>query len=292
VVDDESESYLPAYSPIEYVQAMADSLQTGSRSKLVLMIHPHQYTPNLLERLKHPAVGMIRLCIPLQKVDQTVPLIQELKEQGLTVSANLIRASHAMPEDILAFTKKVEAAGADYMYLADSNGAMLPSLVYSLYDELHKNSGIKLGFHPHDNLHLASANALEAMRAGATIIDGSIYGFGKGAGNLCIESFVACLKRMGQAGNRDLGKLIATSKQAYQHFIEQVDGESYFIGEEGILTGYHNLNLDVQDHMEEMAKQNGMSLLELLLKLENQSWIDRANIVLQGNATEKSPVAI
>ncbi|MBL0386364.1 hypothetical protein JJB07_06860 [Tumebacillus sp. ITR2] len=290
-VVDEHDSYIPAYSPMEYIEELAQSLQPGSRTKLVLMIHPHQYTPNMLERMKHPAVGMIRLCIPLQKVDATLPLIQELKANGLSVSANLIRASHATLEEILAFTKKVEEAGADYMYLADSNGAMLPAHVRSLYEGLSANSDLKLGFHPHNNLHLASANALEAMTAGAHILDASMYGFGKGAGNLCIESFVACLKRMGLAGNYNLGKLISTSKAAYELFIEAVDGESYFIEEEGILTGYHNLNLDVQDRMEEMAKHKGTSLLDLLLTLENQSWIDRANMVLTNQETEKRTVS-
>jgi 4-hydroxy 2-oxovalerate aldolase len=286
VSDDMEDNYLPAYSPDEYIQAMADAIAPGSRSQLVLMLHPHQYGAHMLSRMQHPAVGMIRLCIPLAKVNQTVPLIRELKENGLVVSANLIRASHATTPEVLAFTRTVSEAGADYMYLADSNGAMLPQQVYELYAELHEASDIKLGFHPHDNLHLASANALESLRAGVAIMDGSIYGFGKGAGNLCIESFVACLKRMGLAGTRDLGKLIATSKAAYQNFIAPIDGEAYFIGEEGILTGYHNLNLDVQDRMESMAKGNGISLFDLLLTLENQSWVDRAQMILTETQTQ------
>jgi 4-hydroxy 2-oxovalerate aldolase len=292
VAESNTEAYLASYSPIEYINILANSIAPGSKSQLVLMLHPSNYNGRLLTRMLHPAVGMVRLCIPMTKVDQSVSLIKELKNNGLSVSANLIRASHASIAEILVFLEKIESAGADFMYLADSNGAMLPSEVYKVYSIMRKHSGLILGFHPHNNLHLAPANALEAIRAGASIIDGSIYGFGKGAGNLCIESFVACMKRVGIKGSHDLGTLIGTSNRAYKQFIAPIDGGSYFIEEEGILTGYHNLNLDMQDQLEKMAKSKDMSLLELLVVIEKQTWVDRAQMVLHHQTREDSPSLI
>jgi len=56
---------------------------------------------------------------------------------------------------------------------------------------------LKVGFHPHNNLQMGLANALEAINSGIHIIDGTIYGMGRGAGNLPIESLVSYLQIQG-----------------------------------------------------------------------------------------------
>jgi 4-hydroxy 2-oxovalerate aldolase len=55
-----------------------------------------------------------------------------------------------------------------------------------------------IGFHPHNNLQMSFANALEAMRVGASFVDATIYGMGRGSGNLPIEILLSYLHKNGE----------------------------------------------------------------------------------------------
>jgi len=59
-------------------------------------------------------------------------------------------------------------------------------------------SGVTVAFHPHNSLQLAFANTLEAIRLGVHIVDGSIYGMGRGSGNLPTEVLIAYLGLQGR----------------------------------------------------------------------------------------------
>jgi 4-hydroxy 2-oxovalerate aldolase len=56
-------------------------------------------------------------------------------------------------------------------------------------------AGFRVGFHPHNNIQMAFANTVEAIRTGVHIIDSSIYGMGRGAGNLPTEIILSYLMR-------------------------------------------------------------------------------------------------
>jgi len=67
---------------------------------------------------------------------------------------------------------------------------------------------VPIGIHAHNNLGLANANALEAMRLDCAIIDVSLQGMGRCTGNTVTEEFVAILDRLGHAHDYDLFRLM------------------------------------------------------------------------------------
>lgn len=77
----------------------------------------------------------------------------------------------------------------------DSAGASTPELVMKTIATLKNNLNIEIGFHAHNNLGLAVGNTYVAIKEGATIVDGTIRGFGAGAGNCPLEVLVALLKK-------------------------------------------------------------------------------------------------
>jgi len=99
---------------------------------------------------------------------------------------------------------KLESYGAGYINLAESQGHLLPSEVAERIRSVRKALKIPIGFHPHNNLGLANGNILAAIDEGTTYIDGSLKGFGGGAGNAQTESAVAMLKRAGHDVNANL----------------------------------------------------------------------------------------
>jgi 4-hydroxy 2-oxovalerate aldolase len=85
-------------------------------------------------------------------------------------------------------------AGAEFVYLADSNGSLSPVDTSGLVTLIHSVTRKAVGLHAHNNLGLALANAIAAVHAGATWMDSSIQGMGKGPGNLIAEQWLAYLE--------------------------------------------------------------------------------------------------
>jgi 4-hydroxy 2-oxovalerate aldolase len=81
---------------------------------------------------------------------------------------------------------KMKSYGASAVIIMDSTGSFTPEQVEECFTELSK-IGITLGFHAHNNLGLAVANSLAAIKSGAEIIDATVCGFGAGAGNTPLE---------------------------------------------------------------------------------------------------------
>ncbi len=85
----------------------------------------------------------------------------------------------------------------DTVCFADSFGSFVPRDIDKFYNLL-KNLGFKnVSFHSHNNLQLAFANSLRAMELGAYSIDASIYGMGRGSGNLPAEVVTGYLSKIG-----------------------------------------------------------------------------------------------
>jgi 4-hydroxy 2-oxovalerate aldolase len=71
---------------------------------------------------------------------------------------------------------------------------MFPHQIEGFFRPLLELKHIRWGFHPHNNLQMAFANSLAAVEAGAQVIDSSVYGMGRGAGNLPTEILLAYLQ--------------------------------------------------------------------------------------------------
>lgn len=106
----------------------------------------------------------------------------------------------------------MQSYGAKGIILMDSAGASTPEHVKSVIATLVDSLEIEVGFHPHNNLGLAVANAYIAIREGADIIDGTIRGFGAGSGNCQLEALGALLKKEGYNLDIDLYKLFDVSE--------------------------------------------------------------------------------
>ncbi|MEZ4753481.1 MAG: hypothetical protein R3A13_04115 [Bdellovibrionota bacterium] len=116
---------------------------------------------------------------------------------GYETTVNLMGITNYSDAEISSLPELINEFKDDiaYFYLADSFGSLIPSRTKEIFGELRLHTDAPLGFHPHNNLQLAFANALEAIEAGATIVDGSIYGMGRGGGNLNLEALVVFLEQ-------------------------------------------------------------------------------------------------
>ncbi len=142
-------------------------------------------------------VDLVRVAVHKDNVKGAINLLEQIKEKGYKVSLNVMgyaNYSESERKDLVDLVKKVVL---DYVCIADSYGSMFPDQIKPLFEPVLEIPDIKVGFHPHNNLQMAFANSLEAIRCGVHIIDSTIYGMGRAAGNLPTEIIISFLEKHG-----------------------------------------------------------------------------------------------
>lgn len=163
------------------------------KAKMVVMVFPNNLTQNDLLELNECGVDLLRICIAKNELAAALPKIKMAKNANMDVSVNLMNISYYNENELDDSLKQISEYEPDIIYFADSNGSLLPSRIKEIYEKYINNYPFPFGFHAHDNLGLAQANALAAMSSGVRYIDASLAGMGKGTGNLKTEFFVAYL---------------------------------------------------------------------------------------------------
>jgi 2-isopropylmalate synthase len=99
----------------------------------------------------------------------------------------------------LATLRAAADAGADWIALCDTNGGCLPSFVAEVLQVVRQTVPTRLGIHTHNDSELAVANALAAVEAGCTMVQGTINGWGERCGNANLISIIPALQlKMGR----------------------------------------------------------------------------------------------
>jgi 2-isopropylmalate synthase len=100
----------------------------------------------------------------------------------------------ADPAYALECIRTAAEAGADVTVLCDTNGGMLPQRLAEVVHEVVEATSSRVGIHTHDDASCAVANALAAVDAGATHVQGTANGYGERSGNANLFSVVANLQ--------------------------------------------------------------------------------------------------
>ena len=122
----------------------------------------------------------------------------------------------ANPDYALAALHAAADAGVDVLCLCDTNGGTLPHEISEIVGlVVARFPGVAIGMHPHNDGDCGTANALAAVRAGATQVQGTVNGYGERTGNTNLVPVIAALRlKMGydvlsDAALRDLTALSA-----------------------------------------------------------------------------------
>lgn len=177
-----------------YLKAAAESLK---KARFGMFCIPGIARLEDIDMAAEFGMGFIRIGTNVDDLDDAAPYIGRAKKYGMYISANLMK-SYTMPPG--EFAKKAvitQKYGADLLCVVDSAGGMLPSDIESYFKVAKELCDIPLGYHGHNNLGLAVANSLRAVELGAVVIDTSLQGLGRSAGNTPTEMFVMVMERMG-----------------------------------------------------------------------------------------------
>ncbi len=185
----------------ELLKAVVSSVK---KAKVAIFLIPGFGTMDDLQQAYDSGVTVARVACHCTEADITEQHIQLARKLNMLAVGYLISFGMASPERIVEEAKKMESYGAQYINLADSQGYLVPHQIKEYITTLRESINIPVGFHAHNNLGLAIGNSLAAVEAGAAYVDGSLKGFGGGAGNAQTETLIAALKRGGFPTEVDL----------------------------------------------------------------------------------------
>lgn len=112
------------------------------------------------------------------------------RSQGYAVTVGFEDASRADRAFMIHLGTLLHQHGVYYLRFADTLGLLTPGETFEQVQQLHKGSGMDMGFHAHNDLGMATANAVAALQAGASYIDTTLGGIGERAGNCSMGQFI------------------------------------------------------------------------------------------------------
>src|SRR5262249_28853955 len=149
--------------------------------------------------------------------------------------------------------KQASEIGVRIVYVVDTTGTFLPEDVRRYVAAIRDASDVTIGYHGHNNLGLAVANTLEAFEAGADFLDGTLMGFGRGAGNCQTECLIAAFQKRGQLAGIDLDRVFDAARAGMLGRVP----ESYGIDPWEISFGFHGLDSTQLAHLRASAERAG-----------------------------------
>ena len=184
------------YNTVEQVAKIIPEKRDGKI--FVVMMNYGEYEIDDLPEYDGSSIEGIRVAFHKKDLDAALSLCQQIKEKGYKVFVQAMVSLCYTDEEFLAMIRRVNEIEPYAFYIVDSFGMMkgkdLTRLFYVVEHNL-KNS-IWIGFHSHNNMQLAYSNSqiLVGMQTNRNlIVDSSIYGMGRGAGNLNTELFIGYL---------------------------------------------------------------------------------------------------
>jgi homocitrate synthase NifV len=146
-------------------------------------------------------------------LDRVQELVTKARRHFSRVYIGAQDASRARPEFLAEFARVACEAGAQRIRFADTVGRLAPSQIAAALAPIQRAAPeIEIEFHGHNDLGMATANALAAFDAGAHAVSVTVNGLGERAGNVALEEIVMALRvAHGIDGLVDCGKLAALS---------------------------------------------------------------------------------
>lgn len=223
-------------------EILAVSRENLTKSRLGVHVIPGFCTIKTdLAKAVDAGVDVFRIATHCTEADVTDRHIEYVRQAGKEAFGVLMMTHMASAETLLEEAQKMESYGAEAIIIMDSAGAYFPSDVTERISVLTNGLSVPVGFHGHNNLGMGIANAIAAIDAGASIIDGTIRGFGAGAGNTQLEVLVAVLDRMGIETGIDLYKILDAADIAERTFnpaAPHISPISVVSGLAGVFSGF------------------------------------------------------
>lgn len=211
------------FTSLEQVKRIIPENKQGKT--FVLLTDYGKYNLDSLPIYDGKSVDGLRVAFHKKNRLEAIEECKKVKAKGYKVFVQAMVSVSYTDEEFIDLIKKINELEPYAFYIVDSFGMMkrkdLIRLFYLVEHSLKDN--IHIGFHSHNNMQLAFSNAqslVETQTDRELIIDSSVYGMGRGAGNLNTELFVEYLNDNAN-GNYKLKPLLTIIDEIINEFYQR-----------------------------------------------------------------------
>lgn len=192
----------------------------------VVMIDWDRYDLDNLPENDGQSIDAIRVVFPYEKYREGMEVGNKIKEKGYQVFFQAANTLAYNDDDLVQLAEEANRVHPVSLSVVDTFGAMYNEdleRIVSVLDK-HLDKDIKLGFHSHNNQQLSFSLTMRFVelleKAGReAIVDSSLCGMGRGAGNATTELVANYLNRK-QHGNYDMNAIMDAIDMYMEYFQE------------------------------------------------------------------------
>ena len=181
------------YCDDDKIREIIDGIE--SNVKLSIMVDAHRVIEQEFAPVDESPVDLIRMATYVKDIDKAITLSNKCHDLGYETAVNIMAISAENEHDLIEALDQLAKTPTENVYVVDSYGYFFSEqieYIVKLYQE--HLPGKRIGIHCHNNQQLAFANTIEGIRHDSNLVDGSLYGIGRGAGNCCLELLIGFLK--------------------------------------------------------------------------------------------------
>lgn len=189
------------FSSVRQVEEYIEEKANGT--DFLMLMNYDEYDVDKLPPAEETILDGIRVAFHKKNMVDAYEVCEKIKERGYKIYPQPMVTNLYSEEELTELIHRSNRLQPEALYIVDSFGAMTESEVERLFAfynaELDKN--ISIGFHSHNNLMLSLSNSMMLVKKETTrplIVDSSVLGMGRGAGNLHTEVLLSSLKDAGE----------------------------------------------------------------------------------------------
>lgn len=180
----------------EDIHKIVGDNKTGLKIAVMADVGRTDFKTDIIQRKDSP-IDLVRVATYINTIPAAIEMIEDAAKKGYETTINIMAVSKARTEDIKAALEALGKTPVNAFYIVDSYGSIYPEearRLADMYGEIAEKYKKSVGIHAHNNQQLAFANTIEAMTYGASYLDATVDGMGRGAGNCSLELLLGFLK--------------------------------------------------------------------------------------------------
>ncbi len=153
------------------------------------------YHTDILPKTKS-AISMVRVATYIHQIPTALDMIKDAHDKGYETTINIMAVSTVPDLELDNALELLCRSEVGTLYIVDSFGTLYAEQIQAYvhkFLKFTKPAKKEIGIHTHNNMQLAFANTIEAIILGANMLDASIGGLGRGAGNCPMELLLSFL---------------------------------------------------------------------------------------------------
>src|SRR5690242_8797959 len=238
--------------------------QTAKQAKIAVLMLPGVGVKEDIKISQDNGASIVRIATHCTEADVSIQHFGYARDLGME-TVGFLMMSHSQPPEVLAKQARIMAdAGCQCVYVVDSAGALVLDQVSDRIAAVAAELGddAQVGFHGHENLDLAVANSIYAVKAGAKQIDGSARRFGAGAGNTPVEAFVGVADKIGIKTGIDFFAIADAAEDVVRPAMPQ----ECLLDRQALMMGYAGVYSSFLKHAYRQAERYGVSGAQILVR--------------------------